>query len=131
MSEQKQSVRAYQEEVLKDITKYIIKRILLVGDIEQQDKTFDWSELSKYLNNIGLCTVKFKNWNKDSLRIYVSRIPKDIKERYCPDIEFLNQCAVEKNTIRYLPKMHSHYGWENSIHHNIDIDKMFGVKKQY
>ena len=82
MSEQKQSVRAYQEEVLKVITKYIIKRILLVGDIEQQDKTFDWSELSKYLNNIGLCTVKFKNWNKDSLRIYVSRIPKDIKERY-------------------------------------------------
>ena len=52
MSEQKQSVRAYQEEVLKVITKYIIKRILLVGDIEQQDKTFDWSELSKYLNNI-------------------------------------------------------------------------------
>ena len=45
MSEQKQSVRAYQEEVLKVITKYIIKRILLVGDIEQQDKTFDWSEL--------------------------------------------------------------------------------------
>ena len=61
------------------------KSSLLSRDIEQQDKTFDWSELSKHLNNIGLCTVKFKNWNKDDRSQYVKDIitsGKDIKIIY-------------------------------------------------
>tara|TARA_B100000886_G_C20188492_1_gene393253 strand:+ start:118 stop:507 length:390 start_codon:yes stop_codon:yes gene_type:complete len=127
----KKLTNGYQEEVLLQITKYLIKRITFWGDIENSETTFNWSELAKYLNSIHLFTERNKVWNKDNLRVYVSRISKDIKDYYCPDFDELNSCVNNQYHHRYIPKLNSHSGWEDSVHHKLDLSKMYNLDILY
>ena len=113
--------RKYQEIILKEITDYLLKRIMFVNMFVDDKQLFNWADVAEYLNKKSYLTETCKLFTPKSIQMFMMRIPQEIKDKYKPDFE----------SIDLLQFWHNYRYKSQGINSSNNVETLSGANGEY